>query len=208
MYADPAVVRKKVEREIAAYFERQDHYRSRGIWVLQYRFPELLVAFVAPNSKPYSITPYCVLFELSNYDVEPPSIRFVNPFTMAPLKKGEIPTTLTRLRLHANSQSGPAGQVEQVPQPQRPGVVSDDLLQGWSPDDDQAFVCLQGVREYHENPAHTGDPWWLYRGKGAGSLLRVLDILSKYGTEAMRELNFQLRFEPAGIQAQLLVEPS
>ena len=210
MYTDPAVVRRKVEREIAGYFARQDHYRSRGIWVLQYEFPQLLVAFVAPKMKPYPIAPFGVLLELSNYDIEPPSVRFVNPFTRTPLKRGEIHTDLSRLRVDNGGQPAlavPQGQPGQpFVQVQGPGPRKDDLLQAMSPEDDRPFVCLQGVREYHENPAHTGDSWWLYRSRGAGDILRLLDLLSRYGTEAMRQLNFQLRFEPAGIQGELAIE--
>jgi hypothetical protein len=86
VYTDPQVVRLKVERELRDFVERIDHYRARGIWVLEYRFPTLLVAFATPNIKGHAIAPYGVLMDLSNYDVEPPSITFVNPFTKAPLK--------------------------------------------------------------------------------------------------------------------------
>ncbi len=203
MYADPTVVRRKVEREIAAYFERQEHFRSRGIWVLQYDFPQLLVAFVATKVKPFPIAPYGVLFDLSNYDVGPPSVRFVNPFTKQPLKQSEIPTRLSRLRV------GPGGQQHVTLPDGSPGVISmpagvqqDDLLQAW-PEDERPFVCLQGVLEYHQNPGHSGDSWWLHRSKGAGSILRLLDILARYGTESMRQLNFQLRYDIAGIQVEL-----
>ena len=26
------------------------------------------------------------------------------------------------------------------------------------------FLCMRGIREYHEHPQHTGDDWMLYRG--------------------------------------------
>lgn len=210
MYTDPAVVRRKVERELAGYWERHEHYRARGIWLLWYDFPQLLVVFAAPKSKPYPVAPYGVLVELSNYDVEPPSIRFVNPFTLTALKAGEIPTKLSRLRVQGGGQPAVPLQQAQAGQPpapvQGPGVMHDQLLQTWSPEDDRPFVCLQGVREYHDNPAHTGDPWWLYRGKGAGSILRLLELLSKYGTEAFRDMNFQIRIEPVGFQVESMIE--
>lgn len=214
MYADPQVVRRKVEREVASYFARQDHYRARGIWPLQYEFPQLLVAFVAANFKPQPFVAFGLLVDMSNYDVEPPSLRFVNPFTRAPLKLSEIPTRLVRIRYQdIGPPQFPAGiavppQLAQaLGQPQRI-QQQDELLQGIPPDDDRPFVCLQGVREYHTNPAHTGDPWWLYRGKGAGGLLRLLDIIAKYGTEAMRELQFQLQTVPSGIRVEVPQEPA
>lgn len=209
MYADPAVVRRKVEREIAGYFERQDHYRSRGIWVLQYGFPKLMVAFVAPAFKPHPIAAFGVLVDMSNYDVEPPSLQFVDPFTRQPLAFKDVPTRLVRVRLENVQAQLPPGVELPIGVPQ--GFIQqvqhhDALLQG--SDQEPPFMCLQGVREYHENPAHTGDPWWLYRSKGAGSLLRLLDVISRFGTEAMREQQFQLQFVPSGIRADFPTEPA
>ncbi|TAM17659.1 MAG: hypothetical protein EPN62_19805 [Candidimonas sp.] len=211
MFTDPQVVRRKVERELAVFVDRIDHYRARGIWVLEYRFPELLVAFVASKFKPYPIAPYGVLMDLSNYDVEPPSVKFVNPFTREPLMKKEIPTELKRLRVLPAPQQPTAPEHVGNPQaanvqPMGPQLQEDRLLQWWT-DDDYPFICLQGIREYHENPAHTGDPWWLYRGKGAGGIIRLLELISKYGTEPMTQLNFQLQFIPAGIVQQQVMDP-
>lgn len=212
MYTDPAVVRRKVERELKDFVERIDHYRARGIWLLEYKFPELLVAFVATKVKPHAIAPYGVVMDFRNYDVEPPSIRFVNPMTRAPLKKSEIPTRLSRLRLEANAQqafAAMAGAQPGLPAMQMlgpPGVLQDELLQGWDNEDDRPFVCLQGVLEYHNNPGHTGDPWWLHRGAGAGGIIRLLELLSRYGTEAMHEIEYRMNIQVQGIRNQLTVE--
>lgn len=208
MFTDPDVVRRKVEREIASYFERQDHYRARGIWVLQYDFPQLLVVFVAPSMKPHPIAAFGVLVDMSNYDVEPPSLLFVNPFTRAPLTFKEMPTRLMRVRVENVAQQPPQG--VQLPPGVQQGSLQqvqhqDALLQG--SDEERPFMCLQGVREYHDNPAHTGDPWWLYRSKGAGSLLRLLDVISKHGTETMRDFQFQLQIVPS-IRFEFQAEPA
>ena len=88
-----------------------------------------------------------------------------------------------------------------------PTMANQDLLQAWAPEDDRPFVCLQGVREYHDNPGHTGDPWWLHRAKGMGGICRLLDLLSKYGTEAMREAEYQMKLEVRGIIHQIPAEP-
>ena len=205
MYTDPSVVRRKVERELGYYTERIDHFRSRGIWILEYRFPELLVAFATPAIKQYPLVPYGVVMEMSNYDVEPPSIRFVNPFTREPLRKRDIPTNLQRLKVHEGIQI-PA--VMFNPFPGNPlalplGVENQDLLQAWTLDDDKPFVCLQGVREYHDNPGHSGDSWWRHRSMGAGSICRLLDLLAQHGTEAMREPEYQMRMQPRGVVHQL-----
>lgn len=54
------------------------------------------------------------------------------------------------------------------------------------------FLCLAGVREYHEHPAHSGDVWELHRTEGAGRLVRLLEIVSKYGVEPIVSLQVQL----------------
>ncbi|MDB5874656.1 MAG: hypothetical protein JWQ07_4098 [Ramlibacter sp.] len=203
MYTDPEVVRRKVDRELRDFVERIDHYRARGIWVLEYRFPTLLVAFTTPNLKPHAIAPYGVLLDLSNYDVEPPSVTFVNPFTRVPLKGAQIPTVLRRIRLLPSSaeptDTQPTANGQHVP-----NAVVEQLLVYW-PQEQIPFVCLQGVREYHENPGHTGDPWWLHRGKGAGRIIRLLDLISKYGTEAMTQLQFKIDIQ---IVAADVVDPA
>lgn len=200
MYADPAVVRRKVERELKEYVEHIDQYRARGIWVLEYIFPELLVAFASPKTKP-AVAPYGVLLDLRNYDVEPPSIRFVNPFTRAPLTAAELNYAFPRYEVVSKTpvqvQRPPAGEpaAEQPPAAPQGFQVqlrpAGNLLQFWGPADDHPFICLAGVREYHDNPGHTSDSWWLHRAMGAGRLVTLLNTLSKYGTEQIVDMSYQ-----------------
>jgi Predicted metal binding domain len=104
----------------------------------------------------------------------------------------------------AGSQPGqPAVQMQGSP---AGGLRQDDLLQAWHLEDDRPFVCLQGVREYHDNPGHTGDPWWLHRGAGAGRIIRLLELLSRHGTEAMHEFEYRLNIQVQGIRHQFSVE--
>jgi len=205
MYTDPAVVHRKVSRELKDFADQIDHYRSRGIWIIEYRFPELVVAFATPRIKVFPLVPFGVILELSNYDVEPPSVRFVNPFSRVPLKRREIPTNLQRLKFHQMLPSSPvrfnpwAGQVIM----DSPDYMNQELLQAWTADDDRPFVCSQGVREYHDNPGHSADSWWFHRSKDAGSICRLLDLIGRYGTEAMREPEYQFRIESRGISHEL-----
>jgi hypothetical protein len=208
VYTDPQGVRRKVERELRHLVDRIDHFRERGIWVLEYRFPTLLVAFAAARFKPHAIVPFGVLLELSNYDVEPPSVSFVNPFTKVPLKRNELATELQRVRLLP----APALQPGQTPtgptgpdgQPIRDGVA-ERFLQFWS-DEDIPFMCMRGVREYHNNPGHTGDSWWMHRAQDAGSIIRLLEIIAKYGTEPMVQQSFSFQVQAAGIVVQQVVD--
>jgi hypothetical protein len=38
------------------------------------------------------------------------------------------------------------------------------------------FLCIAGVREYHDHPGHSGDSWDLHRTTGAGRV-----VVSEFG---------------------------
>jgi hypothetical protein len=48
------------------------------------------------------------------------------------------------------------------------------------------FLCLAGVREYHDHPGHSGDSWELHRASGAGRLVRLLEVIHRYGVDPIR----------------------
>ena len=64
-------------------------------------------------------------------------------------------------------------------------------MQALAPDD-VPFLCLPGVREYHEHPAHAGDAWELHRANGAGRLVRLLEVITKYGIEPIGGFKVQM----------------
>ena len=68
---------------------------------------------------------------------------------------------------------------------------SQDLMQALSTDD-VPFLCLPGIKEYHDHPGHTGDPWELHRPAGAGRLVRLLEVITKYGVEPVTGFNVNL----------------
>ena len=77
------------------------------------------------------------------------------------------------------------------------------MLQANKPDD-FPFLCLPGVREYHDNPAHTGDSWLLHRGSGEGSLVFILEKIWIYGADPLAAYNIQIQIQglapnPTGI---------
>ena len=65
------------------------------------------------------------------------------------------------------------------------------VLQAYGPEE-IPFLCLAGVREYHEHPAHSGDIWELHRASGAGRLVRLLEIIHRYGIEPITGMSVQL----------------
>ena len=70
-------------------------------------------------------------------------------------------------------------------------MMSQDLMQANTPED-IPFLCIPGVKEYHDHPGHSGDPWELHRSAGEGRLVRLLEVISKYGLEPVQGFNVNL----------------
>ena len=205
-FADPAVSRRKFDREIAEFRSHADEYRRRGWLLAEAEFPHALVILATAKTQPISIL--CgVWFDYSNYDAAPPSVRLVHPLTREPYKWSEVPTRLPRMpappAAGEAAQALPPGVAQALP----PGVaqalaqgaaqaqlvVPIPLMQAYG-DDEIPFLCLAGVREYHEHPAHSGDHWLSYRSFGAGRLVRLLEVISKYGLETIH--GFEVEMTP------------
>ena len=184
-FVDPAVSRKKFYREIAQFRRKSEEYGRRGWYLTHARFPHALVILATAKTQPVSVL--CgVLFDYSNYDANPPSVRLVHPMTGIPYKFSELPTHLPK------RQSQPdAAQPLPPDTPQVQLMTAQPLMQAHS-DDEIPFLCIAGVREYHEHPAHTGDHWDLYRTAGAGRLVRLVEIISKYGLETIESFDAQM----------------
>ncbi len=203
-FADPAVSRRKFDREIAEFRSQADEYRRQGWLLAEAEFPHALVILATAKTQPISIL--CgVWFDYSNYDAAPPSVRLVHPLTREPYKWSEVPTRLPRMpappAAGEAAQALPPGVAQALP----PGVaqalaqgvaqaqlvVPIPLMQAYG-DDDIPFLCVAGVREYHEHPAHSGDHWLSHRTSGAGRLVRLLEVISKYGLETIHGFEVQM----------------
>jgi hypothetical protein len=189
---DPRVSREKFDIELAEFRRLEDVHRRRGWWLLEADFPSVVVAFVAAQLRPAPVV--CAAhIDFTNYDLEPPSVRLVDPFTREPYRANQLPTSLLRR------------QVIQVPGmvggPQMMSAIP--LMQAHQPTD-IPFLCVPGVREYHAHPAHTGDSWLTHRGQGAGKLFPILNTIYQYGIQpitdygiGMRVIGFQQGDPPA-----------
>jgi len=70
-------------------------------------------------------------------------------------------------------------------------ITQQALMQSYGPDD-IPFLCVAGVREYHDHPAHSGDAWELHRASGAGRLIRLLEVIDTYGVQPISGYNVEL----------------
>ena len=175
LLVDPAVSNEKFEKEISSYRANQESWWRRGVWMIDAEFPKATFVFGASNSgPPCSLLAFGAVIEFSNYDLWPPSVRLVNPFTREPYRANELP-----IAAHLQ-QRGPNG--AQLP----------ERLMQWHSEQEIPFLCYPGVREYHQHPAHNGNDWLLHRTAGEGNLSRLLQILFDYGSSKLLGLQMQL----------------
>lgn len=150
---DPEVTRVKFERELELWRENEDTYRRRGWILLGRRELEVDVGFLGRVPLGANVIPAmtaCARLDFTNYDLWPPSVEFINPFT------GEY-----------------------APPPVQALVESDEgprnLVVHSHPETNRPFFCVPGVRQYHDHPQHSGDSWLLHRRTGEGSLATICD---------------------------------
>ena len=184
---DPSVSRAKFDREIRAFRRLAGDYRKRGWFLADVSFPQALVVMAAPQLKPPAVV-VGVLVDYTDYDLRPPSLRLVDPFTVEPYRAKELPVQLFRQApdesVRVEIVGAPGGPVPKL-------IARQQLMQSYGPDE-IPFLCLAGVREYHDHPGHSGDAWELHRPGGAGRLVRLLDIVDRYGIRPLSGYNLAL----------------
>lgn len=152
---DPAVSLRKLERELDAWEAHADTYRERG-WLLIGRAGLVVdVAFcaavgVSSGPGPLPIATACLRLDYEDYDLQPPSVEFIDLFTGEP--------AVPHARAMMPTAEGPR-----------------DVLVDSHPETRRPFLCFPGIRQYHDHPQHSGDLWLLHRGQGTGSLATICD---------------------------------
>ena len=146
-YMEPEVSLIKFKEEIGNFHEIRNDWRTKGVFLIHEDFPIVEFMFTTPKLNPSAIA-FCVQIDFTNYDVEPLSIKFICPFTKKILKRDEVLLQFIQ------------------------GDKQPDLLQ--SHQNGAPFLCIPGVKEYHDHPAHTGDSWLLHRKNSEGSLGFIL----------------------------------
>ncbi len=182
--ADPAVSRRKFDREVAELRGIEPTLVSRGWWIMSTEFPYVKVAFAAVGSRPRLI-PFAVRIDFTDYDAKPLAITFVDPFEDRELAAAEMMTRLPRLIPPAAEL--PTEVAAQVP----PTMV--ELYQHYQHMPQiPGFLCLPGTRAYHAHPAHSGDPWELHRGSGEGRMFALLEAVWRYGTAPINGISINI----------------
>jgi len=166
MRLNAEVNRLKYEREIGRLAEQRVTLEELGIFALNSVFPHVELFYaprhplrlllpatstgsvpLPPNSMVALDVPslagrgFKARFDLSDYDMIAPSLEFLDPWTNVPLAY----ETMFRA-LEFEKQRG--AHVVLLPD---------------HPITHKPFLCLRGIREYHEHPQHSGDDWFLYR---------------------------------------------
>jgi Predicted metal binding domain len=193
---DPGVSRAKFDREVATYRDLEATYRKRGWLLLEAKFPEVFVAFAATKLRPAPIVA-AVILDFTDYDLQPPSVRFVDPFTREKLLFSNVGFQMLR------RPQMPGVPPEMIATMIQQGAIQLSSLLQANRLDDYPFLCLPGIREYHDNPAHTGDSWLLHRGSGEGSLAFILEKIWTYGSDPLSTYNIQVQAQVHGIVPNL-----
>jgi hypothetical protein len=161
---DPVVSETKFNVALSDFKQIEAINRERGVFLIRAQFPDIVLAFAAARIRP-AIIVFAVKINFTNYDLEAPSVQFVDPLTEKPLKMNEIWSYMDR-------KLPTTGQLQTIP-----------LIQSHAPNF-IPFLCLPGVREYHHHSRHSNDPWFNHRNTGEGTLGFLVDQLHKYGTNA------------------------
>jgi hypothetical protein len=180
-----SVSRAKFDREVAAYRSIEPTLIARGWWLMKAEFPIVEVGFVTVNMRP-AVLLFAVRIDFTDYDLKPLSVRFIDPFTKKILLGAEMPAPLLKrdpAMTQEQVEAARAGQAEWMAQPLALAMPGEP-----------AFLCLPGVLEYHEHPAHSGDPWELHRASGEGRMNNILEKIWRHGTDPVIQLGMALQF--------------
>lgn len=177
MIVDPAVSRRKFAKEVAIA-RAQQHLHKQGIWILRSEYPIVFVAVVTQRNMPVVPGVLCAVhIDFTDYDVRPPSVRFVDPFTELPVASQELKWDFPKV-------------TNVVPDPASGGILSAEIVPYvQSFDQNRPFLCIPGIREYHDCSGHTGDSWFLHRGTKGCLLVHLLTMLQRFGPGAVNTVH-------------------
>lgn len=176
-----SVSHAKLQEQLDQWHVNAQLYRRRGWLLLGVDGLTVDVAFLARAAVGDQLLPIvtaAIRLRYDNYDLWPPSLTFIEPWTGQPA-------------------TPPVAAPEEVNGQPR------NVLLG-RPGTGEPFLCMPGIREYHEHPQHTGDDWLLHRGEGAGRLAVVCDRVWRRMARNVVGLTVHLQSVPRwGTQLQI-----
>lgn len=184
MLVDPEVVQRKFARELALWHENAAVYRRRGWLLLSQGELRVEVGFLGRlplGGPPVPAMPACVRVDFTDYDLQPPSVEFIDPVT------GEFAQPPVQALI--DTDEGPR-----------------NLLVQMHPETGRPFFCVPGIREYHAHPQHAGDSWLLHRSGGAGTLAAICDRIWRSMARSLLGIHMQLQTLPTGLQLELRLQ--
>lgn len=122
----------------------------------------------------------CVRVDFANFDLWPPSVEFIDPFT------GEYAPPPVQALVGTNEEPR-------------------DLIVHTHPETGRPFFCLPGVHQYHDHPQHSGDSWLLHRHSGEGSLATICDRIWRSMARNLIGVQVNVQTLPGQLQIQLRV---
>jgi Predicted metal binding domain len=196
---DSGVSRLKFEREVQTLSKQRQTMESRGIFLLDstaYPFVELgfvprhpvQVGVPAAQSGSVVLPPGAMMaveipsiaarafkarFDLTGYDLQAPSVEFRDFWTDNRL---EYATMFRALEYEKERKAHV--------------VLLDD-----HPITHKPFLCIRGIREYHEHPQHSGDDWLLYRHQ-----MNLFSIVMSLWRVTIDLVHPQIFYQPNGLQ--------
>jgi Predicted metal binding domain len=174
------VTQRKLRRELELWEENRDSYSRRG-WIMLRREGVMVeVGFLARlplGGQIVMAMPACVRIDFVNYDLWAPSVEFIDPLTR------EYSTPLVQALVEVDG-------------------GAQNLLVSGHPNTGRPFFCVPGIREYHDHPQHTGDPWLLHRAGGEGSLATICDRIWRAMARTLVGVHFQLQTVPGRMEFQ------
>jgi hypothetical protein len=174
-FVDPAVSQQKFHSEVGAWRKRAAEHGRRGIVLVDAAFPKAFAVFALSKVRPAHLL-FGVELDFTNYDVWPPSVVFADPLSREPWPNGMN----TPINVIAGGAAMPLF-IRFRPDPANPSNMTMEPTVMCQAGTGRAFLCMRGVREYHQHPAHSGDSWLQYRGSGVGTLFYLLDKLHEFG---------------------------
>jgi Predicted metal binding domain len=192
VFVDPVVSKQKFDSEAQEWRKRAAEHGRRGIVLVDDNFPKAFATFSFPSIRPAHLL-FGVHLDFTNYDIWPPSVIFADPLSREPWPNGmstpmNVVLGTAVLPLFLRFRTDPANPSILIPE-------QAVICQG---NNGPAFLCMRGIREYHEHPAHSGDSWLQYRGSGVGSLFYVLDKLHEFGISHIAGMRIGLQYVSGG----------